>query len=337
MLELNIDFTFFSSLQNELLGISTRRLLTENVVPTIFSFTKPTQKRKTTERRQSCSTKRQLIDDAIQTNVEIEPIDKENLVIENSKACQTEVAIPSVRSISTQTNASDIAMIEENEDHIANISQCSQTEIPSDNDISFCSEEEISSEEEEEFESENERPKGRAFIVYWSCFSILLQRCLICTATAIIAKVITTYSTLCINLLCQENHKSIWRSQPMEKRFYLGNVRLSTCVLFNSNTYRKLEKYFQILNIPWVSKSRYYDMLDHMLSVTDEAWKKEQSQIFLHRNRGLILSGDWRCDSPGHNAKYLTFSLFDESLKKVVAVSLTQVTEVEGVKWKKQV
>ena len=136
-------------------------------------------------------------------------------------------------------------MIEENTDRIATISQCSQTEIPSDNDISFCTKEEISS-EEEEVESENERTKGSAFIVYCSYFFILLQRCLICTAPAIITKVITKGSALCINLLCQENHKSIWRSQPMEEIFYLGNVRFSAYVLFSSNTYRKLEKYSQV-------------------------------------------------------------------------------------------
>ena len=53
-------------------------------------------------------------------------------------------------------------MIEENEDHIAVISQCSQTEIPPDNDISFCTEEEISSEEQEDAKSGNKRPKGSA-------------------------------------------------------------------------------------------------------------------------------------------------------------------------------
>ena len=84
----------------------------------------------------------------------------------------------------------------------------------------------------------------------------------------------------------------------MEKKFYLSNVRLSACMLFSSNTYRKLEKYFQILNIPWVSKSRYCDMLDHMLSVTNEAWKKEQSQIAsASKQRGLISVGDGCCDS----------------------------------------
>ena len=43
----------------------------------------------------------------------MELTDKENLLIENSKSCQTKIAIPSLQSISTQTNASDIAMIEE--------------------------------------------------------------------------------------------------------------------------------------------------------------------------------------------------------------------------------
>ena len=79
-------------------------------------------------RGQSCSTKCQLIDDAIQTSVEMELLDKENLLIENSRSCETEIAVPLVRSMSTETNAIDRAMTEENEDHLATISRCSQTE-----------------------------------------------------------------------------------------------------------------------------------------------------------------------------------------------------------------
>ena len=134
-------------------------------------------------------------------------------------------------------NASDIAMIEENEDHIGTIAQYSQTEIPSNNGSSFCAEEEIFFSEEEEIESENERPKGGVFIVYWSCLSILLHRSLISTAPAIITKIIAVGLALCINLLCQVNHKSVWRSKTMEKRFYLDNVRLSACVRLNARDY----------------------------------------------------------------------------------------------------
>ena len=76
-----------------MLGICTGRLLTENAVPTIFFYTKPNQKRLTTERRQ--------INDASQTNVEMELIDKKNPLIENCKSWQTEIAILSVQSVST--------------------------------------------------------------------------------------------------------------------------------------------------------------------------------------------------------------------------------------------
>ena len=41
----------------------------------------------------------------------------------------------------------------------------------------------------------------------------------------------------------------------------------------------------------------------------------------------IDLSGDGRCDSPGHNAKCLTYSFIDKSPNKIVAFSLTQVME----------
>ena len=36
------------------------------------------------------------------------------------------------------------------------------------------------------------------------------------------------------------------------------------------------------------------------------------------------LSGDGRCDGPGHNAKYLTYSFMDKNMNKIVACSLTE-------------
>ena len=42
----------------------------------------------------------------------------------------------------------------------------------------------------------------------------------------------------------------------------------------------------------------------------------------------LILCGDGCCNSLGHNAKYLTDSLYDQIQKQVVAISLTQVMDV---------
>lgn len=37
------------------------------------------------------------------------------------------------------------------------------------------------------------------------------------------------------------------------------------------------------------------------------------------------LAGDGRCDSPGHNSKYLTYSFYHERLKKIIHTVQVQV------------
>ena len=43
------------------------------------------------------------------------------------------------------------------------------------------------------------------------------------------------------------------------------------------------------------------------------------------------ISGDGRCDSPGHNDKYLTYSFMDKITNRILAFSLTQVTEARNL------
>ena len=144
-----------------------------------------------------------------------------------------------------------------------------------------------------------------------------------------ITKIFIRASAVVVNLFCFNGHSSVWRSQPMKNRSYIGNISLAASVLFSSNTYTKVSKFFNIANIPWISKTYYHNQQStYMLGVANEAWTREHLSILdelSHKN--CLISGDGRCDSPGHNAKYLTYSLFEQDLKKVVAMSLTQVTE----------
>ena len=41
-----------------------------------------------------------------------------------------------------------------------------------------------------------------------------------------------------------------------------------------------------------------------------------------------MLSGDGRCDSPGHNAKYFMYSFLDQSSNKIAGLMVTQCTKV---------
>ena len=44
----------------------------------------------------------------------------------------------------------------------------------------------------------------------------------------------------------------------------------------------------------------------------------------------MVLGGDGKCDSPGHSAKYGTYSFMDVESEKIVDFAVVQVTEVRN-------
>ena len=135
---------------------------------------------------------------------------------------------------------------------------------------------------------------------------------------------------LILDLVCSKYHKVIWRSQPLANWYHRGNIVLAASVLFSSNTFAKIAKYFSLANIPWISESRYYTLQrNFFFGIANEAWLSEQEIVLSQNNSsyGKLLSGDERCNSPGYSAKYLTYSLLDQCTGRIIAMSVTQCTE----------
>ena len=67
-----------------------------------------------------------------------------------------------------------------------------------------------------------------------------------------------------------------------------------------------------------------------MFPVINDAWEAEkQRQLDILNDKEVVnLDGDARCDSPGHSAKYGTYTLMDDDTGDVVAFSVIQVSEV---------
>ena len=69
-----------------------------------------------------------------------------------------------------------------------------------------------------------------------------------------------------------------------------------------------------------------------MAGFVQERYCRENNLILNQlKEQGLFhLSGDGRCDSPRHNANYLTYSFLDQITTKIVATIITQVTEAKN-------
>ena len=117
----------------------------------------------------------------------------------------------------------------------------------------------------------------------------------------------------------------------MVKRKPLGNLLLAASILFTGNTFAAISRLASCLNLQFFSESVFYDTQQkYLFPAINDAWEAEkQRQLdILNAKEVVNLDGDARCDSPGHSAKYGTYTLMDDDTGDVVAFSVIQVSEV---------
>lgn len=93
----------------------------------------------------------------------------------------------------------------------------------------------------------------------------------------------------------------------------------------------KLYKQFaSLVNLKFFSDSTFYRIQrDFIAPVIRKMWRKERKNVMdMLRNKELVvLIGDGRCDSPGHSAKYCTYTLMESSSGMVVDTVVIPVTD----------
>ena len=137
-------------------------------------------------------------------------------------------------------------------------------------------------------------------------------------------------SFLQITQVCQMcKQKWTWESQPMYGSVPAGNICLSAAILYSGALPTKTLRMFSILNCSVISIRTFHrHQIKYLLPCISSIWTQHQSDIFLmlkEQKKDLLLSGDGRSDSPGHSAKYGSYSVIEMSCNKVIDYKLIQV------------
>ena len=167
--------------------------------------------------------------------------------------------------------------------------------------------------------------KTKNFIVNEKELDKLFSLCSTCGQAVVEMKKITKGSMLSIKATCLNGHTKEWNSQPYVDEMPLGNILIPAAVLLTGNTFAPISHFAACLNLQIVSKATFYKVQDN--------WHNHQKQVLKdikNQKTPVNVAGDGRCDSPGHSAKYGTYSLMYEPSGKVVDFSLVQVTEVSS-------
>ena len=168
------------------------------------------------------------------------------------------------------------------------------------------------------------------FLVFEKELHELFKRCQEC-GEAVMKKETSTQGTqLYVTLKCTNGHIKFWKSQPMLKGMPAGNLLMASSILLSGATYTKIASLAEILNLNFFSEKTFYNIQDtYLFPVISEVWEEEQNSVYAElQDEELWLSGDGRCDSPGHNAKYGTYTMIDQDSDKIVEFQIVQVSEV---------
>ena len=117
---------------------------------------------------------------------------------------------------------------------------------------------------------------------------------------------------------CLNGHLNTWQSQPLVNGTAFANLLIPAAILFSGNTYKSINNFAEFLNLQFVSSSHFYCIQKNLLfPAIQNAWNTSQYEIFqqLKQIQHIDICGDGRCDSPGHSAKYGTYSLLDDRCK----------------------
>ena len=112
-------------------------------------------------------------------------------------------------------------------------------------------------------------------------------------------------------------YRFIWESQPYIGGTPAGNILMSAAILYSGLIPAKALRLFRTLKCSSISRKTFFRHQSHYLQPpVNRVWSQQQNSLLQDmktQKKKLVLGGDGRADSPGHSAKYGTYSLVELS------------------------
>lgn len=175
----------------------------------------------------------------------------------------------------------------------------------------------------------NSPDQEKKYIVFESCLLSLFSTCPICNQLSDI-KTHTVGTLLCVIQLCGHcEYSRKWESQPIIRNVPAGNLLLSAAILFAGAQPTKILCVLDFLTCASITSGTFYNHQKWYLQPTVlNVWSQQQMnvvQVLQAFGEPLSLGGDGRSDSPGHSAKFGSYTLMDLEHNTILDVELVQV------------
>ena len=126
------------------------------------------------------------------------------------------------------------------------------------------------------------------------------------------------------------DHIYHWDSQPYSARLALGNLVVAAAAFFAACSPTKLLNTLKNAGVACFGMSTYFEIqASYLLPAVRNVWTQCQVRLFeVRQDKAVKLAGDGRCDSPGHCAKYGSYTLMDAGTSEILHVKVVQVRPI---------
>ena len=134
---------------------------------------------------------------------------------------------------------------------------------------------------------------------------------------------------------CIDGHSFHWESQSKINHIYESNLLFPSALFLTGHSFNVFEEMCSLVNLCSLSSRHCYNIQRaYILPEIKEVWTCHSEAIMssLHGER-VVASGDARCDSPGHNASFGTYSIMDTKSRLIIAQETIRVTDVKNSYW----
>ncbi|KAL1457360.1 hypothetical protein MTO96_027682 [Rhipicephalus appendiculatus] len=171
----------------------------------------------------------------------------------------------------------------------------------------------------------------RKFIIFESCLrQLLLKSCPMCGRPW--SSSLTTVGTMLSVKSCCDHcaNEAAWQSQPFAGAKPAENGLLAAALLFTGCSVAKTLRFLKAMNVQGISRHTYFR---YQTCYLVPAHYKEQQAGLVSSVAGVEvdLTGNARCDSPGHSAKYGTYVVLGAQMQRVRHCESVHVRESAAV------
>ena len=171
--------------------------------------------------------------------------------------------------------------------------------------------------------------KEAKLIVFKSCLYEILGSCSVCNGCCAVTEANAVGTFRNFSIVCSRcNYVRSWSTQPFVCGVPADNISLSAAINFSGASPARFLRALEMMNVASISYSTFYKHSHLYIHPTIYSfWKDHQQSLITtlaQMDGGLILSGDARSDSPGHCAKYNSYTMLESRINRVIDMQLVR-------------